>query len=52
VREVVDLVSRLEAVLRFGARRQKDAGVVDQNVEGVVPRGLFYNAEITGRKPA
>jgi hypothetical protein len=25
---------------------------VDERLEGVVPRGLFYNAEITGRKPA
>jgi ubiquinone/menaquinone biosynthesis C-methylase UbiE len=24
---------------------------VDRRLEGVVPRGLFYNAEITGRKP-
>jgi len=25
---------------------------LDERLEGVVPRGLFYNAEITGRKPA
>jgi ubiquinone/menaquinone biosynthesis C-methylase UbiE len=25
---------------------------MDERLEGVVPRGLFYNAEITGRKPA
>jgi ubiquinone/menaquinone biosynthesis C-methylase UbiE len=25
---------------------------VDERLEGIVPRGLFYNAEIAGRKPA
>jgi ubiquinone/menaquinone biosynthesis C-methylase UbiE len=25
---------------------------MDERLEGVVPRGLFYNAEITGRKPS
>jgi ubiquinone/menaquinone biosynthesis C-methylase UbiE len=25
---------------------------LDERLEGIVPRGLFYNAEITGRKPA
>jgi hypothetical protein len=25
---------------------------VDERLEGIVPRGLFYNAEITGRKPS
>jgi len=25
---------------------------VDERLEGIIPRGLFYNAEITGRKPA
>ena len=24
---------------------------VDARLEGLVPKGLFYNAEITGRKP-
>jgi ubiquinone/menaquinone biosynthesis C-methylase UbiE len=35
----------------FALKGWKALSAVDERLEGVVPRGLFYNAEITGTKP-
>jgi ubiquinone/menaquinone biosynthesis C-methylase UbiE len=35
----------------FALRGWKALSAVDERLEGLVPRGLFYNAEITGVKP-
>ncbi|HVU93343.1 MAG TPA: class I SAM-dependent methyltransferase, partial [Jatrophihabitans sp.] len=35
----------------FALRGWQALSAVDERLEGVVPRGLFYNAEITGTKP-
>ena len=35
----------------FALRGWKTLSAVDERLEGLVPRGLFYNAEITGLKP-
>jgi ubiquinone/menaquinone biosynthesis C-methylase UbiE len=35
----------------FALNGWKALSAVDERLEGVVPRGLFYNAEITGTKP-
>ncbi|MDT4924392.1 MAG: hypothetical protein QOG01_2105 [Pseudonocardiales bacterium] len=36
----------------FALRNWQRLSAVDARLEGIVPRGLFYNAEITGLKPA
>jgi ubiquinone/menaquinone biosynthesis C-methylase UbiE len=36
----------------FALRGWQRLSRLDERLEGIVPRGLFYNAEITGRKPA
>ncbi|WP_375479496.1 class I SAM-dependent methyltransferase [uncultured Jatrophihabitans sp.] len=36
----------------FALRGWQRLSRLDASLEGIVPRGLFYNAEITGRKPA
>jgi ubiquinone/menaquinone biosynthesis C-methylase UbiE len=35
----------------FALKGWQRLSAVDQRLEGIVPRGLFYNAEITGLKP-
>ena len=36
----------------FALRGWQTLSAVDARLEGMVPAGLFYNAEITGTKPA
>ena len=37
--------------VNFALRGWQALSAVDARLEGLVPKGLFYNAEITGRKP-